>query len=751
MKTQDKQSSVKWPILLFFVFIALAASPVASAEEEDPNDLTGWGLEALMEIPIATLTDTKPRLVPAAITTITADQIKASGARSMFELLDIYVPNLEWLRHHWEPDALGLRGIISDRNDKFLLLVNGRNLNQRTHFGALSELDLVLLRDIHHIDIVRGPGSALYGPGAVSMVINIVTFTGETYQGTETTARLGAIEEFYSAEVKHGQNDDSRDESSFIYAGIGKYGGASVYDAPQIYPFNFSNNGFIWGGTEAGEPMTDAPIGRDGAAARGLPPVKLHAQITKENWNIWARYTRGGKVFAPATGQLAGSPYGWGNATWALSFYSYQQATGWIGYKRELVKNVDIDLAFSYDLLDTDKVRKGIVVDAFREDEYYGKALLRWKPDDEHSIALGAEVSHLELGLDPFGFPSRTHILNNSGNPPVDDDTVGQEFAPNITAATGPMPRWSSNLYSLLGEWQWTLSDKWTTFVGARIDDHTFTDTMFSPRAAIVFTPAEMDTLKLMWSRSVRANFEAEMKKQAMDQDSGITKPEKLDSVEFRYERQQSENLDLAASVFLHYNLEVIAWNQSLRRSVLTGKQKEWGLELEASYHNDKTRLAISHSYTKLLDFKLEEGQTTYITAEPYGYGCDLTNWSNHITKLTAEHKLTDKWTFDAALRIYWGFPGMREFDDYLPYASGDSSMPPIIEDGWKRAYRGSYYLNLGLRYKPSEDLTIGLTGYYLLGIFDKDLNKRNYVEVVGSGDFRSHAPAVGVFVEYNF
>jgi iron complex outermembrane receptor protein len=186
-------------------------------------------------------------------------------------------------------------------------------------------------------------------------------------------------------------------------------------------------------------------------------------------------------------------------------------------------------------------------------------------------------------------------------------------------------------------------------------------------------------------------------------------------------------------------------------RSVPIGTQKEWGVELEASYHNENTRIAISHAYTKLLDFDLDPQQTTYITAEPHGFGDDLTHWSNNITKITALHNLNDKWSVNGSMRIYWGFPGMKDSEDYYPYSGswGASSDAPIIEDGWKRSSRGSYYLNLGLQYKPTEDLTIGLNGYYLLGIFDKDLNKRTYIP--GNGAFRSHTPAVAVSVSYKF
>jgi iron complex outermembrane receptor protein len=726
-KMMKRAYSLKWQSLLLSALMVMAVSVKTSGQEQDTNSndtLIDKSLEELMNIEVvstATLTKTTPRLVPAAVTTITAEQIQVSGARSLFELLDIYVPNLQWIRHHWESDHLGLRGIINDRDDKYLLLVNGRILNERTHFGALSERDLVLLKDIHHIDVVRGPGSALYGPGAVSMVINIITYNANNFQGTEVTGRLGAIEEFYSTEMKHGQKFDDNDGGLFTYAGVGKYVGASKFDAPLIYPYTFPSSSY---GTEAGEPFTGAPLARDGADFRNLPQLKLHTQLTRDNWDIWARYTRGGKQFVWAPGLLTPPPVGFSVTPVTNNGYGYQQLTGYIGYKQELTNDIDIDYAFSYETIDFSEFRQNSITNAYREEDYYGKAILQWKPNEQHKIAVGTEVSHRELGLQELGWP----------------------FTNPVSQQLNPMPRWSTNLYSILGEWQWNISDKWTTFLGGRVDDHTYTNRMYSPRAAIVHSPTAIDTFKLMWSRSVRANVEEEMKAQARA-GLGNSDPEKLDTVEFRYERQQNKNLDLAASVFMHYNFKLISWDETTKQSAAVGMQKDWGAELEASYHTDKTRLTISHGYTKLISFDLEPGRTTYATAAPYGYGNDLSNWSSHITKLTAQHKLDDKWTLDASMRIYWGFPGIKDYDEYNPYAYTGGSR--FIEEGWHKDYRGNYYLDLGLQYQPNKDLTIGVTGYYLLGIFDKDLNKRNYLD--SCGDFRNNAPAVAVSVTYKF
>jgi outer membrane receptor for ferrienterochelin and colicins len=732
MNPQTHQTAIKL-LLMLSVMIGLSLSTQTLAtEQKEGSDLTDLSLEALMNVEIkstATLTDTKPRLVPAAVTTVTAEQIKASGARSLFELLDIYVPNLQVIRHHWESDHIGLRGIINDRDDKYLLLVNGKVINERTHFGALSERDLVMLQDIHHIDVIRGPGSALYGPGAVAMVINIVTHSAKTFQGTEITGRLGAVEEFYSGEVKHGQAFDGNDGGIFVYTGFGKNVGANKHDAPVVYPYTFPDGSY-----HAGDSYTDQPFSRD--KAESTDPIKVHAQLNTDTWNIWGRYTQGGQMFLWDPAAIVPPPGGFGPpASFNNNSWAYRQYTGFIGYTQELTKNTDIDYAFSYLRTEFSEFRQGDTTsdptNAYREDEYYGKVLLKWQPNDQHKIAFGPEISHRELGMDTSLWP---HV-----------DAVSQRL--NRTTLNGEnMPRWGTDMYSLLGEWQWNINDKWTTFAGGRIDKHTYTDYMYSPRAVVVYTPTIIDAYKLMWSRSVRANVEEEMKSQDME-DGSHSDPEVLDSVEFRYERQQSKCLDLAGSIFVHYNLEVISWSDADSKSTNTGTQKEYGIEFEASYHTEKTRLMLSHSFTKLYDFDLKQGQNTYVTASPFGYGNDLANWSNHITKMTAQHKLDDKWTLNASFRVYWGFPGMKDYDKYSPTAYEGGGQ--FVDDGWEKAYRGDYFLNIGLEYQPSKNMTIGIMGYNLLGMFNSDLNKRNYL--ASSGDYRSEAPAVGVMVQYKF
>lgn len=713
------------------ILLLLWSGNILADNTEDTNDFFDLSIEELMNVEVsstATLTDAQPRLVPAAVTTITAEDIQLSGARSLFELLDIYVPNLEWIRHTWEMGHLGLRSIIGDRDDKYLILVNGRIINDQTRSVALSELDLMYLKDINHIDIVRGPGSGLYGPGAVSMVINIVTDNAETFQGTEITSRLGAIEEFYSTEIKHGQKFEDGG-GIFLFGGIGTYSGASKYDSRQFSGLDFpmdstlpTRNPYIPGeGTQAGDPLVDADLPRDGRTHRDIPPLKGYLEFTKGNWNIWARYTRGGQTFSWDDTRIAHYPAGYADfftQPQEQNTSGYQQVTTFFGYNKELTDKLEMDLAFSYEIMDFERQIGNQLFDAYRADEYYGKVMLKYDISNSHKIATGFEVTHDEFGYDSFGWPH--------------EDATTFEFQ----QSGFDMPRWSTNLYSFVVEDQWNINDEWTSFIGGRIDKNTFTDYMFSPRASLVFTPNEKDTYKLMWSRSLRSNNAQIMKIQDMN-DNGISDPEILDSIEMRYERAQNKNLDLAASVFVHYNLDVIGWSNADLSSVNIGTQRDWGFELEASYHTKNTRLTMSHGFTQLYDFNLEQGRSTFIAAEPYD---NLANWSNNVTKITAQHKLNEKWTIDGSFRQYWGFPGM---EDYVEQNTK-------IDSGWERSYRGNSYLNAGLQYQPKKNLIFNVNGYYLLGIFNEDFNKRNYYGTT-TGTYRCHAPAIGISMIYKF
>jgi iron complex outermembrane receptor protein len=708
-------------------------------------------IEELMNVEIkgsSALTQTTRKLQPSTVTTITREQIAASGARSLDELLDIYVPNLQIQNTQYRFPSIGIRGISSLTADKILILVNGKELNEHTNYGAIAERDLPMLTDIHHIDVVRGPGSALYGVGALAGVINIITENAQTFQGQQVTLRSVQNEKMDSAEYKIGKKFEDG-SGMYIYTGIARNIGASEDYAPM----------------QSAYPSRDGWYVNDQQGYRDIPKIKLYGDYINGPWELWVRYTRGGSRFD--------RPMHWvGMPTPPSEIYheqGYQQLTTGAKYTYEVNEKLKIDASFSYDIFDSELYYSS-GPNASREDKYQTKVVATWTPNEQHSLALGASWLREFFGLRSPGYPG-DKTENDAYNP----GCMSMIFAgiPNIDGnglVLSRMPRWTTDTFSVFGEWQWKISDQWTNFFGMRADKNTFTDPMYSPRDTLIFTPTEKDTFKLMFSRAVKLNFASEMYITArppgfwwlypwiVPNPTGLslptppgekTKPEVLYSYEFRYERQQTKNLWLAGSLFVNdHSIKGYTGGYSQQAGSPAGEMRTYGIELEGIYKKGKNEVILSHSFTRMYKFNpIRNADGSYIdqsfTSSPYGYGNELDFWSDHQTKLVVRRQIDDKLSVDGSLRIMWGFPGAKEFNRYRH----DTWGIPIPSDS---LFGGNMKLDLGVTYAFSKDLEMRIDGYNLLGLIDDDYNQNLIIDQVNASA-RSSAPALGISVKYTF
>jgi outer membrane cobalamin receptor len=125
---------------------------------------------------------------PAATTTITADEIALSGATTLPELLR-RVPGIDVMRLGVGSSDVSIRGFNQRVSNKLLVLVDGRSVYE--DFLGLTLFDElpIALEEIARVEIIRGPGSALYGANAFVGVVNIITrHPGE---GPAAYARVG--------------------------------------------------------------------------------------------------------------------------------------------------------------------------------------------------------------------------------------------------------------------------------------------------------------------------------------------------------------------------------------------------------------------------------------------------------------------------------------------------------------------------------------------------------------------------------
>ena len=152
---------------------AETSAPVNSSETQE--DLAQNQGDAYEEVVVTASRYAQNALqAPAATTTITADEIALSGATSLPELLR-RVPGVDVMRLGVGSADVSIRGFNQRVANKLLVLVDGRSVYE--DFLGLTIYDElpIQLDEIERIEIIRGPGSALYGANAFVGVVNIIT------------------------------------------------------------------------------------------------------------------------------------------------------------------------------------------------------------------------------------------------------------------------------------------------------------------------------------------------------------------------------------------------------------------------------------------------------------------------------------------------------------------------------------------------------------------------------------------------
>ncbi len=141
-------------------------------------------LEELMnlEITSASKKPQKRSAASAAVFVITQDDIRRSGVTSIPEALRM-VPGLQVARIDANKWAISSRGFNERFANKLLVLMDGRTVYTPLFSGVYWDVQDTLLEDIERIEVIRGPGAALWGANAVNGVINIITKNAKDTQG----------------------------------------------------------------------------------------------------------------------------------------------------------------------------------------------------------------------------------------------------------------------------------------------------------------------------------------------------------------------------------------------------------------------------------------------------------------------------------------------------------------------------------------------------------------------------------------
>ena len=174
-----------------------------------------------MEISVATKKALTLRESPGIVTLITQDEIRNSGAHDLMELLRT-VPGL-----YFGVDVEGVVGIGVRGNwgheGKVLLMFDGQEMNEQL-FSTLQFGEHYPIDQIKKIEIIRGPGSCVYGVNAEYAVINIITNNSPDFQGISAAVSYGQMQKTYasrSVSVNGGHHFGALAVNAGIYAGEG--------------------------------------------------------------------------------------------------------------------------------------------------------------------------------------------------------------------------------------------------------------------------------------------------------------------------------------------------------------------------------------------------------------------------------------------------------------------------------------------------------------------------------------------------
>ena len=165
--------------IVFITLLGVASNGVSQELDDqafsellslDISDLTN------LVVSVASKRDEQIGEAPSVISVVTAKEIKAFGAKNLKDVL-ARVPSMQGFGSHFYSHVVSMRGqTLKHSNNEILFLVNGRPF--RTSWNGGTNYPLLLsfpVNMVECLEIIRGPGSVLYGSGAFSGVINIKT------------------------------------------------------------------------------------------------------------------------------------------------------------------------------------------------------------------------------------------------------------------------------------------------------------------------------------------------------------------------------------------------------------------------------------------------------------------------------------------------------------------------------------------------------------------------------------------------
>jgi iron complex outermembrane receptor protein len=672
----------------------MLATQTTSENGDVDFDSLGLSLAELfnLEVTIAAGFKQSVAKAPAVTSVITAQDIETTGARNLMEVLKT-VPGFFTSYNAMGLPTFTIRGISSFGNPEVLLLVNGIRMNH-TDTGAGGGFTTPSLHAISRIEVIRGPGSAVYGADAFAGVVNIITKTADDIQGAEVGMRMGNLDT-QNVWGSYGDTWNGFDVMVALeYDTTDGSGGTIDSDKQTVLDGIFGTNASV----------TPSPFdirGRD---------YDVRLDIQKGNWQVRAGYHNRRTGFGA-------------NGTEALSnigeFVHDRFNAELIYHNPELTDYWDVTAQLSYI-----QMKRGTDLMVLYPPGAFGGAF----PD---GMVINNAYYERHPRFDLSGFYSRfnKHLIRAGAGYVVDDqykiehgNNIGGTMEDFSDTPNAPAPEIDRNNWYVFLQDSWQLSSEWELTAGIRYDEYSDFGSTTNPRAALVWQAQPNFTTKLLFGQAFRAPAFDELYISNNTEQMGNPnlEPETIKTWELAFDYKATKTLNFALNLF-HYDIKnkilyVLDDPNAAEVSMVAQNTGMWtgnGLELETRWQiNPKSNLLFNYAFQKSEDDKTDQ---------------ELGNSPEHQAYLRTDLLLFPNWFLDA--QISWMGDWSRKPGD--PREKIDDSTTVNLNLRYKEMDNKRWNVAVGVRNLFDEDVRIPSLGPDADGVInipnDYPLDKRSY------------------------
>jgi iron complex outermembrane receptor protein len=554
----------------------------------------------------------------AAITSIvTSEQIKSMGATELHEVMET-VPGIHAsLQTSTYDYSYSLRGIRNATNSEMLMMVNGTRINNPFRGSTMSHFELPL-EAVARVEVIRGPGSALYGADAFAGVINIVTKKAKDINGTKLGVRAG------DANTQSGWGQHSANWAGWDIAASLQYQHTDGDPNRIIYSDAQTNLDKVFG-THA----SNAP----GKYQGRYETLDAHLNLQRKHWDIdfWS-------FSALDTGTRAG-----GNTS--LDAYGGSEGQQYLSDVRfsteDWFKELELTAHLSY--LHTnfraqgeafpDNTQLPLVNGNFINDPHLPRTLF---PDGVYNtIGRIENIPSIELSSIYKGFDNHILRLGTSFRYEQISTREAKNYGTGVISGSPKvvsgaltdvtntpyvyLPNINRSIFSGVLQDEWQFADNWQLTAGVRYDHYSDFGSTINPRAALVWDINKQITTKLLYGKAFRAPSFSEQANQNNPVLLGNKdlKPETINTFEWAIDYRPVKSLRTAVYVYYYQIKDLIAAVPDVGKTSATfqnsGKQNGYGGEFEWNWQaNEKWSVMGNYSWQHAMN---EETHTrvTYV------------------------------------------------------------------------------------------------------------------------------------------